>query len=759
MSGGQRAAESRLVGTTGPSPAQQAGGADDEATFERLMAQGQSEEAVNVFVGLAQKWASVRRSDLLTAALARLSLDKVVEDARACLWVGHAMLGTDERQAIVWFERAAKAAVTEDRRCVELLAVSAAVIAHALGPGGGQGLALVIERLNRVLGRLGSPSEPSGQAVMQVALLAARLFGPPGCIDANAARNLVDGLLAQLTNDELWPTPHMQLAAAVVVLEYTLTYEGYERARHVALGMMPLVVDSEASALLRGRWWVERAWLYASDEDLGTFNRCLAEIDALANHGLPQLRFQRLRLQCVVAMRRGDDAAAAALLPEMECLAEHLSMEDQREFGRLSAGVLLLNGRPQDALRRAEAALGTAPLEAHNAGQLRLPVLEYAYALSGNGRPAEAAALLRRLMALDPGSDDVHFRSAASAYDYFASGGTDRQALRRCLAEAAAESNYRLLVREPQALAQLCDAALRAGIEPVFVDELIKRRKLKPPHHASGHWPWPVRVFALGAFRLECSGTPYRPSHKAQDKVLELLKLLVAAELLVRGPAKRGWLMDRMWPDHDPANARKALDMTIARLRRLLGTERAVLVSEGRVSLGSDTVWTDVSLLQASVDRIQQLRDARVASLEARTEEIRSEVAAMLAALRGRFLEGDEDTGPWVMGARAQVSRSVRALLFGCESLFAEGAGHDFVSLLEQALRADPSSEEMTRMLMRHYLRRGDHGEALQAYRRCRDWLHSELGIPTSNETEQLRQEIQSAAQGNGSAARGVIRA
>jgi DNA-binding SARP family transcriptional activator len=148
-----------------------------------------------------------------------------------------------------------------------------------------------------------------------------------------------------------------------------------------------------------------------------------------------------------------------------------------------------------------------------------------------------------------------------------------------------------------------------------------------------------------------------------------------------------------------------------------------------------------------------------VASLEARTEEIRSEVAAMLAALRGRFLEGDEDTGPWVMGARAQVSRSVRALLFGCESLFAEGAGHDFVSLLEQALRADPSSEEMTRMLMRHYLRRGDHGEALQAYRRCRDWLHSELGIPTSNETEQLRQEIQSAAQGNGSAARGVIRA
>src|SRR5258708_12499611 len=118
-------------------------------------------------------------------------------------------------------------------------------------------------------------------------------------------------------------------------------------------------------------------------------------------------------------------------------------------------------------------------------------------------------------------------------------------------------------------------------MEADFARGLIAVTRLSPPEDAGRAWPWAVRVRSLGEFELTIDGAAYRPSHKAQDKPLELLKLLICCHALGRPSADKDWIVERLWPDADIANARKSLDMTVSRLRRLLRSEPATVSHEG----------------------------------------------------------------------------------------------------------------------------------------------------------------------------------
>ncbi len=87
-------------------------------------------------------------------------------------------------------------------------------------------------------------------------------------------------------------------------------------------------------------------------------------------------------------------------------------------------------------------------------------------------------------------------------------------------------------------------------------------------------------------------GKRYRPTHKAQDKPLELLKLLVTCQALGRAAADKTWIAERLWPEAAAENARKSLDMTVSRLRRLLGDDDTIVANEGRLQLSPELVWT-----------------------------------------------------------------------------------------------------------------------------------------------------------------------
>ena len=80
---------------------------------------------------------------------------------------------------------------------------------------------------------------------------------------------------------------------------------------------------------------------------------------------------------------------------------------------------------------------------------------------------------------------------------------------------------------------------------------------------------------ALGGFELTRDGVPMRFSGKAQQRPLDLLKLLVA---LGGSDIDTQQLTAALWPDADGDAAKASFDTTLFRLRKLLDVDRALVL-------------------------------------------------------------------------------------------------------------------------------------------------------------------------------------
>jgi DNA-binding SARP family transcriptional activator len=222
---------------------------------------------------------------------------------------------------------------------------------------------------------------------------------------------------------------------------------------------------------------------------------------------------------------------------------------------------------------------------------------------------------------------------------------------------------------------------------------------------------------------------------KSQKKPLELLKTLVA--LGTKGVAKQK-LCDLLWPDADADASTAALDMTISRLRKLVGDADAIRVEDGKVALDERRVWIDVRAFDRDVDLLQEalgaraIDDARVADLAAR----------LLARYRGPFL-GHEDPQRWSLAARDRWQNRFRRSLVDAGRFWEQRRQWAAaIALYERGIEEDSLAEEIYRRLMHCHLTRGAPAEAARAYRRCRDMLSIQLGIRPSAETEALFRTI-----------------
>ncbi|MFO1313012.1 MAG: BTAD domain-containing putative transcriptional regulator [Burkholderiales bacterium] len=286
----------------------------------------------------------------------------------------------------------------------------------------------------------------------------------------------------------------------------------------------------------------------------------------------------------------------------------------------------------------------------------------------------------------------------------------------------------------PEFCARLCVLALELGIETEFVRNLIETRGLAPPADAPESWPWPIRVHALGGFTVDRRGEPLAFEGKAQKKPMELLRILIA--LGGRGVPKQR-LYDLMWADAEPEAAAAALDVVVSRLRKLLGDPEAIRIEEGKVGLDPGRVWLDVWAFDTDVEALQnELQGpADPAAVEAIGRRL-------LARYGGPFL-GSEDPARWSLAARDRWQNRFRRSLADAGHFWEQR--HDWsraIALYERALEEDSLAEGLYRRLMRGYLARGETAEAARVYRRCRDMLSVQLGIPPSAETEAVFKSI-----------------
>lgn len=524
------------------------------------------------------------------------------------------------------------------------------------------------------------------------------------------------------------------LAAGAVLLRYFDGAADDEQVRFL-LHALRAVADDPAVSPFHRVWWFGRVARWYNRD--GNYEQAQQVTGAakhiVADHDLDPLLFQFLEVHHLLGL--GALPAARTLLDTIAAALPADRPLDRANLTFLDASWRALHGELAAATRLAQEALRAG-------GALGMPVAELSrievflaccYAQQDGFDDAER--LLAQAQAHAYGYDSVlvaetgqflHAYRAARAQQ----ADTARALLRDALGRHAERQAAALLPMFPQLAGALAALALDADIAAAHVRAIVVRQRLAPPHRLLPGWPWPVAVHTLASFTIAIDGVAGSAHGKSQHRPHALLKALIAAG---EAGKQQSSLALHLWPDVDDAKA--ALNVTVHRLRKLLGNDQAIRVHAGRVVLNHAAVWVDADALVLLCDQISALAPAALA------QQAPALAHTLLDLYRGPFCDGDTD--PWLVSARERLrSRFLAAVSRLGEPLEAAGDWNALQQLYVQALQADPFAELLYRGLMRCAHARRDPSAAFGVYRRCRETLSIVLGRKPSPETEQLAVEL-----------------
>lgn len=215
---------------------------------------------------------------------------------------------------------------------------------------------------------------------------------------------------------------------------------------------------------------------------------------------------------------------------------------------------------------------------------------------------------------------------------------------------------------------------------------------------------------------------------------------VVLAALLLRAPHVVGVdeLADLVWGEHQPTNARGALNTYLNRLRQALGGEL-----RGRIRTVAPGYLIDLNADEFDVHRFTALRQQGAALLAA------GDPAAGAAALRRALGEWHGDVLADVPCDRLVAEHGNRLTELRTETweeyIGAEIAAGNHAGVLDEARRqvsAHPLRERLHEHLLLALYRCGRRGDALAAYQAAYDLLVAELGIEPGARLRRLQQQI-----------------
>jgi DNA-binding SARP family transcriptional activator len=328
------------------------------------------------------------------------------------------------------------------------------------------------------------------------------------------------------------------------------------------------------------------------------------------------------------------------------------------------------------------------------------------------------------------------------AYVGLESGRRPRSALRalKLALELGKPRNFMsFLLWRPDMLARLCSHALEAGTGRDFVSAIIRTHglALDASQLALGDWPWPIRISTFGAFRLLRGGEllTFAGKAKAQKRPLDFLKVVIAHG---GREVSEERVTEALWPRIDGDSAHRSFTSTLHRLRKLLGEDRALVLSEGKVSLDGRIVWVDTWAFEQTAARVEQ--ELRRPREDLDRDRLERHCEQLIALYSGAFL-GNEPDEPWCLPLRAR-HRFSRDIGEASRYLLQAEAPERAVDLLERALEADSVAEGLYRSLMQSYARLGRSGDAAETYNRCRRALQATLSAEPSAETRAIYDRI-----------------
>jgi LuxR family transcriptional regulator, maltose regulon positive regulatory protein len=174
-------------------------------------------------------------------------------------------------------------------------------------------------------------------------------------------------------------------------------------------------------------------------------------------------------------------------------------------------------------------------------------------------------------------------------------------------------------------------------------------------------------------------------------------------------------LIDWFWPESEADAARKALDISLHRLRALLGSVEFVKVGDGRIGLDRSRVWVDAWAFEA-------------ASGHAGLDDTRSteETAGLY---RGALLPEDVDA-VWSVSYREKLRDSFnRMIRTRAENLEAKRDYAEALRWYARGLEADDLAEAMYQGMMRCQLGMGCPADTLATYQRLRRTLTTSSNV------------------------------
>jgi two-component SAPR family response regulator len=187
-----------------------------------------------------------------------------------------------------------------------------------------------------------------------------------------------------------------------------------------------------------------------------------------------------------------------------------------------------------------------------------------------------------------------------------------------------------------------------------------------------------VEVRAFGSLEIRIDSKVCQPDRKAQHRVLDLLRLLVAEG---GQDVRAERIADTLWPDSEGDAAMTNVRGTVKRLRDLLGHPDTVRVFDGKIGLNPRLVWTDVRALRELVETLDAPSGAASVADDGPSLVFDLYRAPLLESERGDVLDNAR------VRQRRQFARVVSVLVRRARERGQEAHAAD---LLERALLRDP---------------------------------------------------------------------
>lgn len=249
-----------------------------------------------------------------------------------------------------------------------------------------------------------------------------------------------------------------------------------------------------------------------------------------------------------------------------------------------------------------------------------------------------------------------------------------------------------------------------------------------------------LNVHLLGRFRAYLNGQPIGGWRKKSEALFKYL-------VIQRGvPAHRDQICALFWPEAEPQAARNCLNVTMHALRKTLDAAGGAAPEGGLIQFADDRYqlnpavecWCDTDLFTRHVAQAE-------AALAAGDREAAIDACELADALYGGDLLADDRYEEWAISPRERLRSSYLATLGRLGQLYADaGQSARASSAAQKILARDNCHEEAHRLTMRCYAAQGQRGLAMRQYALCRDTLARELGLPPTQETEQLAAQIRS---------------